>query len=111
MEDYMRNTIWRWFVRNVPEGMVLPWWALVIRSVLFPLDFFFWRMSKTRGYQWQTDTWLIEGVTYSAEALRCLSEAQGEIYRVNRIGKTVTLELMPNKMVGATGFEPVTPTV
>ena len=58
----MRNTIWNAVRSKVPEGMILPWWALTARAVLFPLDFLFWRMSQTRGYQWQNDTWLIDGV-------------------------------------------------
>lgn len=92
----MRNTIWTWFRQKLPEGMILPWWALMVRAVLFPLDFFYWRMSKARGYQWQSDTWIIEGVTYSGEALRRLAKAQGEIYRVTRLGETVVLERVRN---------------
>jgi hypothetical protein len=76
--------------------MILPWWALTMRAMLFPLDFFYRRMSRTRGYQWENDTWLIEGVTYSGAALRWLSKAQGETYRVTRTGETVTLERAPN---------------
>ena len=92
----MRNTIWNAVRSNVPEGMILPWWALAARAVLFPLDFLFWRMSQTRGYQWQNDTWLIGGVTYSADALRRLAKAQGETYRVTRTGETVTIERVHN---------------
>jgi len=62
-----------------------------MRAILFPLDFFFWRMSQTRGYQYESDTWMIEGVRYSGDALRWLAKAQGETYRVERIGDTVKL--------------------
>jgi hypothetical protein len=92
----MRNEIWNAVRSKVPEGMILPWWALTTRAVLFPLDFLFWRMSHARGYQWQNDTWLIEGVTYSGAALRRLAGAQGEMYRVTRTGETVTLERVHN---------------
>lgn len=92
----MRAAIWNWTRAQFPEGMVLPWWALTVRAVLYPLDFLFWRMSQTRGYQLQSDTWLIEGVAYSGEALRWLAKAQGETYRVTRAGDTVTLERVPN---------------
>lgn len=88
----MRKEIWMRARAKHPEGMILPWWLLVLLAVLFPLDFFYWRMSKTRGYQYQSDTWLIEGVVYSGVALRQLAKAQGEIYRVTRTGKTVHLE-------------------
>ena len=98
----MRNKIWNAVRSKVPEGMILPWWALAVRAVMYPLDFFYWRMSKATGYQWQNDTWLIEGVTYSGSALRWLSEAQGETCRVTRTGKTVTLEIVHN----ALGQEP-----
>ena len=88
----MRNMIWNAVRSKVPEGTIIPWWALSVRAVLFPLDFFYWRMSKTTGYQCQNDTWLINGVTYSAEALRRMAKAHGETYRVTRTGETVTLE-------------------
>ena len=88
----MRDTIWHLIRSNLPEGMILPWWALTIRAVLYPLNFFYWRMSREIGYQWQSDTWLINGVTYSGESLRWLAKAQGEVYRVTRTGETVTLE-------------------
>lgn len=88
----MRRAIWKWLLIRHPEGIVLPRWLLIARVVLYPLDFFYWRMSQTRGYQWQTDTWLIEGVAYSAQALRWMAKAQGEIYRIRRTGDTVTLE-------------------
>ena len=70
----------------------MPWWALTVRAALFPIDFLYWRLSKYRGYQWESDTWLIYGVRYSAEALHWLARAQGETYRVTRTGETVTLE-------------------
>ncbi len=92
----MRDRIWNAVRTNVPEGMILPWWALAVRAALYPLEFFYWRMSNTTGYQWQTDTWLINGVTYSAESLRWMAKAQGETYRVTRAGETVTLERVHN---------------
>lgn len=92
----MRDKVWNAVRSKVPEGMILPWWALTVRAVLYPLDFFFWCMSKQTGYQWQTDTWVIEGVTYSGAALRHLAAAQGETYRVAKTGETVTLERVHN---------------
>ena len=98
----MRDMIWNAVRSQVPEGMILPWWALTVRAVLFPLDFFYWRMSQTRGYQWEKDAWLIEGVTFSGAALRNLAAAQGETYRVKRTGETVTLERVHNaELTGA----------
>ena len=96
LEIDMRNKMWNVVRSKVPEGMILPWWALAVRAILYPLDFFYWRMGQTRGYQWQSDTWLIEGVTYSSTALRYLAQAQGETFRVARTGETVTLERVHN---------------
>ncbi len=92
----MRDKVWNVVRSNVPEGMILPWWALTVRAALYPLEFFYWRMSQLIGYQWQNDTWLIEGVTYSGAALRYLAAAQGETYRVTRTSDTVTLERVHN---------------
>jgi hypothetical protein len=83
--------------------MILPWWALSVRAVLYPLEFFYWRMSQQTGYQWQNDTWLINGVTYSGESLRWMAKAQGETYRVTRTGETVTLERVHNAKVSGAG--------
>ena len=88
----MRNVIWNFVRRHIPEGMILPWWAATAWAVLYPLDFFYWRMSQGTGFQPESDTWLIDGVTYSAKALRLFSEAQGETFRVTRVGEVVTLE-------------------
>ena len=98
----MRDMVWNAVRSKVPEGMILPWWALAVRAVMYPLDFFYWRMSKATGYQWQNDTWLIEGVTYSGAALRHLAQAQGETYRVTRSGETVTLERVLDAVGNAT---------
>lgn len=92
----MREMIWNAVRSKVPEGMILPWWALAVRAVLYPLDAMCWYMGWSRGYQWHTDTWKIEGVTYSGAALKALAKAQGEIFRVTRTGDTVTLERVQN---------------
>jgi len=88
----MKDAIWEWVRSSCQGGSILPWWALTIRMVLYPLDFFYWSMNKKQGYQVTSDTWLIGGVCYSGNVLRLLSNARGQIYRVNRIGKTVVFE-------------------
>lgn len=93
----MRNVIWNAVRSRVPEGMILPWWAMALRTILYPLDTLYWKMSETRGYQWQSDTWIIGGVTYSGDALRMLAKAQGETYRITRSGNVVTLEKVSGK--------------
>ena len=88
----MRKSIWLLLTSKLIEGRILPWWALSARAVLFPLDFFYWRMSGTRGYQWQTDVWIIEGVKFSGNAIVQLSKAQGEIFRITSSGDVMTVE-------------------
>ena len=83
----MRTKIWKFVTRKQPEGAVLPGWLLIVRYVLYPADTFYWRMSKTRGYQPLTDTWNIHGVLYTETALRNLAEAQGEVYRITAANK------------------------
>ena len=88
----MRDKLWKLVTARHPEAMILPKWLLVIRAILYPLDFFFWKMSNSRGYQWQSNTWNIHGVKYTDEALRDLAKSQGETYRITRVGEYVTLE-------------------
>jgi len=90
----MRDRIWNLLIAKQTEGALLPRWLLVIRAILYPLEFFYWRMSKTRGYQFESDTWIIDGVRYSGAAMRTLAEAQGETYRITRTGECVTLEYL-----------------
>lgn len=92
----MRGTLWNWLRAKHPEGMLLTRWLLTARAILYPLDFIYWRMSMSRGYQLETDTWKIYGVRYSASSLRWLAEAQGETFLVTRNGDTVTLERVHN---------------
>lgn len=87
----MRDSIWRWFRHFYVEGELLPPWMVIIRAALFPLDTLYWKLSKARGYQLESDTWLIHGVRYSDEALRLLARSVGEIYRIERTADVVTL--------------------
>ena len=86
-----RNKIWYLTTSKMSEGAMLPWWVLTVRAILFPLDFFYWHMNKTHGYNWQNDTWRIEGVNYTGAAIRLLSNANGETYKIKRTGETVTM--------------------
>ena len=88
----MRDYLWKLATAKHPECMILPRWLIMIRAILYPLDFFYWKMGENRGYQWQSNTWDIHGVRYTDEALRTLAEAQGETYRITRNGECVTLE-------------------
>ena len=88
----MREIIWEKICSKMTEGCVLPWWALVVRAILYPIDFVYWQMSRTRGYQVLTDTFLIDGVKFSARTLRRLANAKGEAFRFTRAGDMVIIE-------------------
>ncbi len=94
----MRHKIWIKLMlwSKQPQGKVLPKWALCVRAVLFPLDFFYWRMNKISGYQMVSDTWRIRGVSYSSSLLDALSTADGEVIRIRRVGDLVTFEKIHN---------------
>lgn len=95
----MRWKLFDWIVRPwVPEGCILPWWAVAIRWALFPLDSAYWTMSRARGYQLQNDVWVINGIHYTGAAMRALADADGETYRITRAGGTVMLERVHNNM-------------
>lgn len=87
----MRRAIWDAVCSKLEAGCILPWWALAVHAVLFPLRMFYWAMSRAEGYQFRTDTWLIEGVEYSGEALVILANSQGVVYRIDRVNGVVTL--------------------
>lgn len=88
----MRNWIWRTVSKAHPEGQALTLPLIVLRAMLYPLDFSYWRMSENRGYCWRSNTWNIHGVRYTDGALKALAESQGQTFRVTRAGECVTLE-------------------
>ena len=95
-----RERIWRFARRKHPEGQILTPWLIAVRWVLFPLDTFYWKMSRTRGYNWDRDEWIINGVHYSGAAMRQLANSHGEVYRIERVGSTVSLRLVERAPVG-----------
>jgi len=69
--------------------MVLPWWLVAIRAMLFPIDTLYWRLSQSRGYQPYSDTWLIDGVRLSSNAIAQLPKHVGRCFLVTREGDTL----------------------
>ena len=88
----MRKKLWELATKNHPEGTLLPRHLLFVRAILYPLDYIYFKIGQSRGYQWDTDTWRIEGLSYTGSAMRALANANGETYRINRTGDIVTLE-------------------
>lgn len=79
-------------------GTRLPLWLLCVRTVLFPLDTFYWKMSKSKGYDYKCDVWRIEGITYSAEALSDLAKSQGDTFKVTRVNNTIVLRKVDKRI-------------
>lgn len=64
----MRRRIFNYIVREIakqPECMRLPRWAQVLRCMFFPLISLIYWGKKQNGYDLETDTWKIRGVTIS----------------------------------------------
>lgn len=83
----MRRRVLCWLVRDlvgIPEGGIMPAWLQVIRAVVFPLEFLAWRLGQMAGYQFDTDTWRINGACFSADGLARLARADGGLYIVSR---------------------------
>lgn len=85
---------WNLLRKNVPEGSLLPGWLICIRAVLFPIDFIYYKINTSIGYQFQHDIWIIEGIKYSGEAMRALALSAGEVYRITNINGVVCLETL-----------------
>jgi hypothetical protein len=100
----MRQAVWKWARRGVPEGQIMPLWLMMVRAALYPIEFLQWRIGKWHGWQYESDTYRIYGVTYSMAGLRALSEADGELYRITRRGEVVIVEQVHNAKVA--GREP-----
>jgi hypothetical protein len=88
----MRYSIWKFACRSVPEGTILPNWLIALRAMLFPLDLFYWKMSKSRGYDFRTDTWVIHGIRFSGSAMMSIAKAEGQVFKITRTGETLTFE-------------------
>jgi hypothetical protein len=88
----MRQTIWNWFTKGLPEATLLPPWAIVLRWALFPLDTFYWKYSKTSGFQCERGVWIIHGITYSDEFFYILTKSRGEVYRITNQDGVIILE-------------------
>jgi len=86
----MRDKLWQFARRNHPEGEILTRWLKVVRWVLYPLDTLFWKMSQTRGYNWDRDEWIIHGVRYSPVVFKTLAKPDPDrYYQFRRDGELV----------------------
>ena len=90
----LRLKIWHWFRArfSVPEGQMLPFWQRVVYACLFPLQYFYWRMSEKHGYDLQTDTWCIHGVKFSGIFFRHFAVGEDGVVRIVKEKGLVTIE-------------------
>lgn len=87
----MKDKLWAFLISSVPEGQIMPRWALLLRWIMYPLDSFYWKMSSTRGYQMERDVWLIDGVPFCAKSLHALANSTGEAFTAENVKGTIII--------------------
>jgi hypothetical protein len=71
-------------IMRVKIGIALPWYANTIKWIFFPIDSLSYR---SRIYDWQTDTYKLEGIFYSAELFRAWAKDGlpiGTVFQIKR---------------------------
>jgi hypothetical protein len=83
----IRIQLFRLITRGVPPDQILPWWAVVVRSCLFPLD-----SIGCRFYNPLLDTYTIRGQEFSGAFFDTFA-ANGEaaVYRFTRSSRSSPL--------------------
>lgn len=64
----------------------MPAWAVALRFVLMPLDSLACYFSSKRGYQVETDTWLIGGVKYTGRFFYDIANSPDVAFRFEKQG-------------------------
>ncbi len=88
----IRNKLWHKIVKNRPPNIILPTRFVVVRWILFPLQTTRWYLEKREGYQIMYNTWIINDILISNEALYELSKSKGELYKIELQGKYLSIE-------------------
>ena len=104
-----RIATWRWLVRDVPAGKVLPSWLIAFRVFLFPRQTLLWILSRDCGFDLLTCCWKIHGVRFSDCVFMSMAEPRrGVLYRFEREAGldlvTVTEVTLPVPQAG-NGFQ------
>jgi hypothetical protein len=72
---------------------MMPWWALGIRTVLFPREMLGYFLSRPNHYDARTDTYSIHGVRYSGQLFAAFAAPnETSLYRFKRKGSVCTIE-------------------
>lgn len=87
----LRRELLYYFLRNHPEGEILPRWARIVRAFLFPIQAIYWTHWDKFGYDIYTDTYKLNGVRISLQGLYLLSRSDGQLFRATRTGDTITI--------------------
>lgn len=85
----MREKIFRWVLRNHPEGTILTRPQMFVRCVLFPVQ---WAIQRDSAYDPMRDIWNIHGKKYAGRALYDLASANGVIFKVSQKNGCIILE-------------------
>jgi len=79
--------------RYVPDGCILPWWALGLRALLFPLEMLGHLLTRPNHYDAATDTYIIHGVRYHGVLFRVFAAPDEKyLYRIVRNGDVVSMQ-------------------
>ncbi len=93
----LRNRLWRYLRRNHPEGCHLTRPLLAARAVLFPIDFIRWKLSAIDGFDWHTDSWVLDGVRFSHGSILMLTRSVGQTFTATRQGDIIVFHIIEDK--------------
>lgn len=71
-----KEMLYRWIaydVAGISIGQILPKWLLCIRCLLFPIKFLSAYLRNVEGYQIMSNSWKINGVEYSDDFFKIIS--------------------------------------
>lgn len=88
-----RAELWHNILEDLgPEpGCYLPSWLVVVHCILFPLDGLRHWLKQSQGYDLMLNQWTIYGVKYSDAFFYHMSRASGQVFRIERIGDSLTV--------------------
>jgi hypothetical protein len=77
---------------SLPEGKLLPKWAICAKFVLFPVEMLGWALTRPNHYDLLSDSYTIYGIKYDGSFFRCLAADSECVYRFRREGDLVVAE-------------------
>ena len=91
--DYRRK-LWNNIMEDLgpPEGCIVPWWLLLVYTMLFPLGGLKVFLDRACGFDYLRLVWKIHGIEFSDLLFVRLATANGELYRFTTVNGVVTIE-------------------